>query len=145
LEKLEIEMELSKASPDKALTQRSELSKKSKIVILLTALGIRRQAKLDVEDYLLYASDLESYEMADLENAVGELAKKPRAEGQTAFPDIATILEAVRGAIRARKPPVPTSAEKWAAYVKACIAEGIEAPDPEIAVKIEKLKQRISL
>jgi len=40
--------------------------------------------------------------MADLQEAFRLMSLKPRAEGQTAFPDLGTILEAVRGVTRAR-------------------------------------------
>ena len=112
-------MELTKARQGTASMQQRELSKQSKIVMLLTALGIRRQAKLDSEDYLVLSSDLEKYELADLEEAMKVLCSRPRAEGETAFPDLPTILEAIRGVIRARRPPQPTSADRWAAYVEA--------------------------
>lgn len=95
-------MEISRARADIALTRQPELSKRSKIVALLTAFGIRRQAKLDTADYKLFSADLEHLEMTDLEDALRVLSLKPRAEGQTAFPDLGTILEAVRGVSRAR-------------------------------------------
>ena|ERR1700735_683986 len=139
-------MEITKERPDTASTQPQELSKKSKIVMLLTALGIRRQAKLDVQDYLLFASDLEKYELTDLEAAVKIICSKPRAEGETAFPEIAVIEEAVRGVIRARRPSVEQeAAAKWNAYVEACLKAGIEASDPELAARIAKLNAKLSL
>ena len=139
-------MELSKVNRGTASTRQGELSKKSKIVLLLAHLGVRRQAKLDTEDYLVFAADLESYEIADIEAAMKALYSKPRAEGETAFPDVATILEAVRGVIRARRPSAEQeAADKWNRYLEACKAEGVEAPDPEMAARIAKLNARLSL
>jgi hypothetical protein len=97
------------------------------------------------ETLAIYVQDLSSYDLDAVAEALDGIGKEAPQDYKQLWPAIGIFLEAVRGAIRARKPPVPTSAEKWDAYVKACIAEGVEAPDPEIAVKIEKLKQRISL
>lgn len=116
-------MELSRVNRGTALTQPRELSKHSRIVQLLTVLGIRRQAKLDTEDYLVYATDLEKYDLLDLEIAMHLLSSRPRAEGETAFPELAMIEEAVRGVARSRKPSVPTSVDKWDDYLKQVKAE----------------------
>jgi hypothetical protein len=85
------------------LTQPSGLSKLSKIVMLLTALAIRRQAKLSEQDYQVFASDLEPFEIVDLETATKAIAQRPRAEGETAFPEIATIIGEVQAAGRSRR------------------------------------------
>jgi hypothetical protein len=106
------QVEISRANQGTALTQRGELSKKSKIVMLLAHLGVRRQAKLDTEDYLVFAKDLEAYEITDLEAAMKVLYSKPRAEGETAFPELAAIEEAVRSVIRARRPSPDQEREK---------------------------------
>lgn len=139
-------MELSKERPDTALTRQPELSKQSKIVVLLTGMGIRRQAKLDTEDYLLFASDLEKYELADLEAAIKLIFSKPRAEGETAFPELAAIEEAIRGVIRARRPLVEhAAAQRWNEYLEAAKAEGVTEPDEETLARIAKLNQKLGM
>lgn len=96
-------MELSKARPNQQLTQPSELSKLSKIVMLLGALAIRRQAKLTDQDYQVFASDLEPFEIADIEAGTFAIAQIPKEKGDTAFPEIADIKQAVVMAGRSRR------------------------------------------
>jgi hypothetical protein len=59
----------------------------------------------------LYASDLEKYSPLDIEKALMLIASVPRREGETAFPGVATILEAVRGVIRAKGATAALDAE----------------------------------
>jgi hypothetical protein len=139
-------MELSKVSRGIQSMPQQELSKHSKIVRLLSVFGIRRQAKLDTEDYLVFATDLESCDLTVIETALNLLSSKPRAEGQTAFPDVATILEAVRGVIRARRPTVEQeAADRWLRYIAAAKAEGVTEPDREILGQIETLNGKYNL
>lgn len=51
----------------------------------------------------MFASDLEKYEIMDLEAATKAIAQRPRAEGETAFPEIATIIAEVKLAARDRR------------------------------------------
>lgn len=70
----------------------------------------------------------------------------PRREGETAFPDIARILEAVRAVIRASRPSVEqAAASRWLEYIDKCKAEGIEKPDEETLAKINGLNSRFNL
>jgi hypothetical protein len=91
-------MELSKARQNPALMQLTKRSqsfgledKLTGIVQLLTKLGIRRQAKLGTADYLVLAEDLTRYELPDVQVAFDAIAERPRAEGETAFPDVGTL------------------------------------------------------
>jgi hypothetical protein len=90
----------SRAKQNQALThsRRPELStaNKDRIMVLLAKLGVRRQAKLSPQDYLILAEDLLPYEARDVENALERIGRTPRREGETAFPDLPTIEEAVR-------------------------------------------------
>jgi hypothetical protein len=139
-------MELSKVNRGTALTQPQELSKHSRIVRLLSVFGIRRQAKLDTEDYLVFATDLESYELTDIETALNLLSSKPRAEGQTAFPESIVIQEAVRGVIRSRRPSVEQeAADRWLDYIAKAKAEGVTEPDQEMLARIEALNGKYDL
>lgn len=73
------------------------------------------------------------------------LSSKPRAEGETAFPELAVIEAAVRESIRARKPPVETSADRWDRYLAAVKAEGHHEPDEEIEKRIAALNARMGM
>jgi hypothetical protein len=96
-------MELSKVRPNQALTQHVEPSKKSKVVALLAKLGVRRQAKLATEDYLVFAEDLMPYELTDIQSGLESLSSRPRNEGETAFPESAAVIAEVKYARRDRK------------------------------------------
>jgi len=111
----------------------------SNIRKVLTILAERRQAQVSPGTLLTYSTDLASYSLDIIETACENLGKMRRAEGETAFPDIATILEAVRGVIRAQRPPEPSGFDKWNAYVDELMK------DPEIKDRIAKLNARLSL
>jgi hypothetical protein len=72
---------------------------------MLTLFGIRRQSKLDKEDYKVYASDLERHELNDIDKALQNLVRHPRVPGESAFPEVAVIVEAVKAVKRARIKP----------------------------------------
>jgi hypothetical protein len=95
--------QLSKARPSTQLAPLSELSKLSKIVMLLGTLAIRRQAKITDQDYQVFASDLEHFDLIDIESATVAIAKRTRAEGETAFPEVQAIVEAAQAASRNRR------------------------------------------
>jgi hypothetical protein len=65
------------------------------IVQMLAKLGIRRQARLDVSDYLVLAEDLMRFEMEDIRMGLDDLGNQSRRDGQTAFPDWPTLKQAV--------------------------------------------------
>lgn len=137
-------MELTRASQGTVSMQQKQPSKKSKIVMLLTVLGVRRQAKLDKEDYLIFAADLEKYELDDIEAALESLRR--RLEHQTAFPDVDTIERAIRDVIHLRKPRTDDSGTKWLAYMEAYKAEvNSDAPDEELAAKISALNEKMGV
>jgi hypothetical protein len=89
------------AKPDTASTQLSRPSRSSasekleRIVQLLAKLGVRRQAKLDMADYLVLADDLVKYDLEDIAKGLDDIAKYPRREGETAFPEFARLRQAI--------------------------------------------------
>ena len=80
-------------------------SKKSEIVSMLTLFGIRRQSKLDKEDYKVYASDLERFELGDIDSALVNMCRHPRQQWEAAFPEVAQIIEAIKTVRQARTRP----------------------------------------
>lgn len=50
----------------------------------------------------MYASDLEKFDLDDIDKALIWLASEPRRPGETSFPEVAVIIQAVRQA-RSRK------------------------------------------
>lgn len=86
---------------DTASTQLSRPSssfasgKLQQIVQMLAKLGIRRQAKLEMADYLVLAEDLERFELQDIRCGLDDIGVKPRREGETAFPGSGVLRQAV--------------------------------------------------
>ena len=64
---------------------------------------MRRQAKLDPEDYQVFAADLEEYDLRDIEAGLTALGKEPRRERDTAFPSLGTLTSAIKIARRMRR------------------------------------------
>jgi hypothetical protein len=82
-------MQLSKQS------QPSPAEKQVAITRFLAKLGVRRQAKLAQDDYLVLAEDLSKFDLDDVEGGLDDIAKYPRREGETAFPELARLKQAV--------------------------------------------------
>lgn len=83
--------------------------------------------------------------MQDIDQALVQIASVPRRDGETAFPEVAAILDAVRGVIRSRKAAENDGGVRWAKYVEQCKSEGIEQPDAEMLARIESLNDRFNL
>jgi hypothetical protein len=81
--------------------------------------------------------------MTHIRTAIEKLSLTPRAEGETAFPALAAVLEAVRGVIRASKPSEEqASANRYLRYVEAAKAEGVSKPDEEMQAAIDKMSAK---
>jgi hypothetical protein len=92
-----------RANPDKSLTTFDAASKKTAIRLGLARLAIRRQANPGKETMDLYAADLMPMETTDVLSALESLSCRRRAEGETSFPDWATVTDEVNAcAIRRR-------------------------------------------
>lgn len=85
----------SQASRATASQPQEGLSKRSRIVVMLAELGVRRQAKLDDQDYQVYARDLADFDERDIQKSCDRIALQPRRDGQTSFPDIATLISEI--------------------------------------------------
>lgn len=118
-------MEISKVNRTQLSTRSSGLSRQEEIKILLAKFAVRRQAQIGEAEYDIYSASLLSYSLTDIEMALNLLSSKPRAEGQTAFPEEIVILEAVRGIARTRRAAEEeaTKAKEWEAYKARVEAE----------------------
>ena len=65
------------------------------LVTKLTGLAMARQATVDAATLKFFASALANYEPIDLTIGIDKLCHTRRAEGETAFPDLPTIEDAV--------------------------------------------------
>lgn len=139
-------MELLRANQTQLSTHSSGPSKQAKIKILLAKLAVRRQAQIGEAEYGIYSEDLDIYSLPDIEAALELIANKSRREGETAFPDVETIREAVRAVIRSSRPSADEeSATRWLQYLENCKSEGVEKPDTETLARIEKLNGKFGL
>jgi hypothetical protein len=127
------------------LSKQQTVSHESNIRKLLTILAERRQAQVTPGTLLTFSKDLAVYSLSDIDQALMRIASVPRREGETAFPEVATILEAVRGVIRARKVPEPTSGERWAAHVDEYWKNPPAPLDAELQAKVDAMNEKFSL
>ncbi len=51
----------------------------------------------------MFAQDLERFPLEDIEAGLGKIGLRPREEGETAFPDMGTMLHAIKIAGRDRR------------------------------------------
>lgn len=98
------------------------------IVEHLAKLGIRRQAKLDAADYLVLAEDLEKFDLRDIGGGLADIAKIPRREGETAFPEIGRMKQAIveRKLDREADEIRQMECEQWEALKEQCERERLE-------------------
>lgn len=66
-------------------------------------MAVRRQATIAEPEYDVFSSDLMDFELQDIHVALSRIASVPRRDGETAFPEIATVTLAVRAATSERK------------------------------------------
>jgi len=130
---------------DRALTQRVKQfdeSKLKRIVGLLGILGIRRQAKLGPEDYQVFAANLVEFELEDIQAGFEELSKRPREEGETAFPSLGTLLLYIKGARGRRREKEREQAEKSSGLEDAFEAARVKR---ETEYNLRKLSQKTAM
>ena len=146
-------MEITKGRPATQSTRQPEPSKCSRIVLLLSAFGVRRQAKLEDQDYLVYASDLERFELTDIEEVLRKIALRPREEFEPAFPDIGTLIRAIEQREYNRKTrirpeqlrPEAREAIERAEEYKRLEASGAKLAKENVAGLIEGAAKKLSM
>lgn len=73
------------------------------IMKLLTKFAERRQAQVTTATLLTFAEDLSKYPLGDIEAGLLSISSRRRADGETAFPEIATVVDEVLSAGRNRR------------------------------------------
>jgi hypothetical protein len=86
-----------------AISMQPDAQSLSSLVSILTGLAQARQAPVNSETLKLYALKLFHQDPRDVKAAVGRIASEPRREGETAFPDLGTVLAHVNTAKFARR------------------------------------------
>ena len=93
-------------APQAISTHTTKLSNEEKgdvVTGLLTKLAYARQAVIDPNVLDYFASELEGYELVDVTTAIEAVIARRRAEGETAFPELAVLTDAVKVEQRRRK------------------------------------------
>ena len=94
-----------------SLRERQQ-SQRLRVVDLLTILAEARQASVSPQTFQLYSSELDRFQIEDIESAVRKLMYRKRAEGETAFPDLPTLSEEVRAFARVRREDEQRAADR---------------------------------
>src|SRR5579862_6013326 len=82
-------------SAQRGISLRANRSDESWIVDQLTILAEARQAAVSAATLELFSSELAQFEVEDIAAGIRTLSLTRRRDGETAFPDLATIVEAV--------------------------------------------------
>lgn len=85
-------MQRQPGKPSQSLTAAKSINF---LVSLLTYLGQARQAALSKETLKVYAQELAGFAEVDVAAGIRNLALTPRGPGETAFPDLGTVIQAV--------------------------------------------------
>lgn len=89
-----------------------DLSPEQNIRVALTKMACFRQAAIDEVTLELYSSALKDLDLRAFQVAMAVLAERPRREGETAFPDLGTVLDLMDKAreryVTPRKPKLNT-------------------------------------
>ena len=101
-----------KSAPTAISLQRKAQSERFTVIKLLTILAEARQASMSQQSLELYSSELSRHEVQDIEAAVRKLMYRRRGEGETAFPDLATLDEEIRGFARIRRQELAREVER---------------------------------
>jgi hypothetical protein len=72
---------------------------------MLALFGVRRQSKLDKEDYKVFAADLEKYSLDEIDRGLMALVRTPRGQYETPFPEVAAIEAAIKAHRQRRQEP----------------------------------------
>lgn len=81
-----------------ALSKQQTQQFKQWVVALLGKMALERQAEAAKEVLMLYAARLVNFEQQDIWEAVEKITLTRREPGETAFPDVATVIDAVKAA-----------------------------------------------
>lgn len=120
-------------------------TKEDAIETLLAMLSVARQANARKPEFDLYTPFLMPYELKHIKTAIERLSLKPRAEGETAFPALATVLEGVRAVVRECRPSEPTSGERWASHVEEFWKNPPAPLDDELQARVDALNEKYDL
>jgi hypothetical protein len=122
---------IARSSAPAAIVRPSKLSPETLVwtSTQLTVLAEARQAAITSETLRLYASQLARFQPDDIAAGIQSMMLTKRREGETAFPDLATVMDAVNAAIRNRQSRTTgevgrKEVEEFDAFLAERIADG---------------------
>lgn len=92
-----------------------------------------------------FAHDLATYSLPDITTALETIGKTPRNQGETAFPDVATVLEVLRGVVRSRKAAESNPGKKWSDEVDEFWKQPAVPLDEELQAKVDALNEKFGM
>jgi hypothetical protein len=107
------------------------LSKRSEIVKLLTKFSLRRGAAVTPEILALYADDLSTFELDDIDEALERFGKATVEQFEAAFPCIGVFLAKVGSVANTRKRAERERVEKLEEQERSRLAEEDFRLNPE--------------
>jgi len=141
---------------DSTRPKRTELSNPLRypsadaIEMELAKLAIRRQASITPADLAVYSEDLAGFLMPDLTEGLRSFVR-PRERGETAFPDVGSIIEACkvargerlqREALEREQRAAQEEAEHRATHPEEYFSI---ADDPDFKALFEKASRRVTI
>ena len=119
---------------------------------LLIVIAEARQASVTAETLRVYGKALASHAVQDVRSGLVQIAQRPKREGETAFPDLGTVLQAVSAAQRERLratrerkilSDMDASKVHWLRERAEDIAQGIERKP--LSPELQQLAERLGL
>jgi hypothetical protein len=90
--------------------------------------------------------DLSSYSLEVIAPVLDEIGKENPKDFKQLWPAVGTILDAIRGHIRANRPSAEQeAANRWLQYIDKCKEQGVERPDEETQTRIATLNEKFGL
>lgn len=105
------------------------LNKQKEIVNLLLKCSMRKGSAVTAETFAIYAQDLSTYELGDIEAVLDEIGKEAPQDFKQLWPAVGTIIQAIEIKIRARKAASNDPGRRWLEYLEKFKAEGGQVTD----------------
>lgn len=129
--------------------QQEELSpflrKQNEILALLTRCSIRRGAPQNSASLAIYVQDLSSYNLDVISPVLEKFGGEVPEDYNPLWPAVGVLTEMMRGYIRARRSPEPTSGERWASHVDEYWKNPPAPLDAELQAKVDAMNEKFSL
>lgn len=84
---------------------------------------------MTAETFAIYAQDLSTYELGDIEAVLDEIGKEAPQDFKQLWPAVGTIIQAIEIKIRARKAASNDPGRRWLEYLEKFKAEGGQVTD----------------